>query len=77
MEFYLYFDEWEVIRKNIPVDSSASDCLQRAEVVATEDVAQPDLKITCDEAATQMILDIARRCCPDALPRIKMGFPTN
>jgi hypothetical protein len=74
MEFYLYFDEWELIRKNIPVDSRASDCLQRAEVIATEDAVQPDLKICCDEASSKLIVEIAERWCPDVLPRIKMGF---
>jgi hypothetical protein len=74
MDFYLYFDEWELIKKNIPVDSTASDCLKRAEVIATEDEVQPDLKISCDEDASKLIVEIAKRCCPDVLPRIKMAF---
>jgi hypothetical protein len=77
MEFYLYFDEWAAIRNNMPVDSAAADCLQRAEVIATEDLTKPDLKISCDENASKIIMEIATRCCPDALPRIKMGFTKN
>jgi hypothetical protein len=73
MQCDLYFDEWQVIKDTMLADAEAAECLSRA--VVNQDIGQqPDLKIDCDEETMKRILEVARRCCPAAVPRINMAL---
>jgi hypothetical protein len=65
MEVRLYSDEWQAIRNNIPEDSAAHDRLPRAVVTETNNQLEPNLKISCDEDATKVIIQAAKPCCPE------------
>ena len=76
IEFHLFSYERETLRKRVPANSPASKSLDRATLIdiSGEPVIQPNWAVICEEHDARVILKLAKKWCPDAVPRINIGF---
>jgi hypothetical protein len=76
MEIYLFSSERETLRGKVLADSPAYRCLDNAEFISlrSDHFVEPDVKVLCDEDVAMVILSIAKRWCPGAIPRINTAF---
>jgi hypothetical protein len=73
IKIYLYADEWTTLKNNISNKSPAQHCLHDEKWLNVSS-GQPNVEIVCDDAYAFELLQEAERCCPRAVPRIKMGL---
>jgi hypothetical protein len=73
VKILLYVDEWVALKDNVSKDSAAQGCLQR-ENWLTASPGQPNVEVVCNDAYAFELLQEAERCCPRAVPRIKMAL---
>ncbi len=76
INFHLYSHERDAIREHLPAGSPASKCLEAATPldISGEPVIRPEWAVPCEEEDAKLILEVAKKWCPDALPNINVGF---
>jgi hypothetical protein len=76
IKFHLFSHERDALRANLPAGCSALISLNNATLIdiSGEKIIQPDLSIVCEEDDAKQILEAAKKCCSDALPRLNTAF---
>jgi hypothetical protein len=76
IEFYLFSHERDTLRKKLPRNSPASKSLEHTTPMdmAGKPSVQTQWAVTCEQHDGRLILKLAKKWCPDAVPRITTGF---
>ena len=68
--------QYQRLRSTYPIDSPVRDVIDSARRVdhAIEGVLFSGYTIVCDEDQARILLDTARRCCPEVIPHIEQAI---
>ena len=67
--------DYQRLRRQMPANSPAREAINKASHIehALEGIQFEGYTITCNENEAEIILGIAKQCCPDVVPEIKNG----
>jgi len=76
IEFCLFSQERDTLRKKLPRNSPALKSLDRAMPMDASGKAMVEMQwtVVCEEHDARLLLKLAKKWCPDAVPRITTGF---
>lgn len=69
-------ESYRRLRDHVPNDSAAHEAVETAARIehAVEGVLFAGYSITCDEAQARLLLDIAKRCCPEVVVEVEKAL---